>query len=121
MRYKNIRLHPVLKAAYFFFRTVSRLGIFVFYRRHLLLGRENLRFDGPAIVIVNHPSTLMDVLNPGIHIHQEMFFLANYSLFKHPVSNWLLRRLFCIPVIRREDVPEGTPRDNTDSFEKSFE
>ncbi|MCC6279337.1 MAG: 1-acyl-sn-glycerol-3-phosphate acyltransferase, partial [Saprospiraceae bacterium] len=74
-----------------------------------------------AIVISNHPSTLMDVLNVGIHIRQEMFFLANYGLFKNPVSNWLLTRLYCIPVKRREDVEEGENRNNDAAFELSYQ
>lgn len=121
MPYRNIRLHPVLRLIYFFFRVLTWFGISVFYRRRLVLGWENFRFDGPAIVIVNHPSTLMDVFNAGMAIRQEMFFLANYGLFKHPVSNWLLSRLFCIPVKRREDVSEGEERNNAAAFKQSFQ
>lgn len=121
MSYKNIRLHPVLRIIYFFLRVYAWVGTRVFYRRRTVLGAEHLRFDGPAIVISNHPSTLMDVLNVGIPIRQEMFFLANYGLFKHPVSNWLLTRLFCIPVKRREDVAEGEDRNNDAAFEASFQ
>ncbi|MBV6440839.1 MAG: hypothetical protein DYG98_19990 [Haliscomenobacteraceae bacterium CHB4] len=121
MPYRNIRLHPVLRLIYFFFRVLGWLGISVFFRRRLVLGLENYRFDGPAIVITNHPSTLMDVFNPGMPVRQEMFFLANYGLFKHPLSNWLLTRLFCIPVKRREDVAEGQERNNASAFKQSFQ
>ena len=121
MAYRNIRLHPILRLIYLFLRFLVWLGVSVFYRRRLILGREHLRFDGPAIVIANHPSTLTDVLNPALHIRQEMFFLANYGLFKHPVSNWLFRRLYCIPVKRREDVAEGETRDNDEAFRQSFQ
>lgn len=121
MPYRNIRLHPVLRFFYFFFRLLAWLGTGVFFRRRLVLGRENFRFDGPAIVVTNHPSTLMDVFNPGLPIRQEMFFLANYGLFKHPVSNWLLTRLFCIPVKRREDVADGQERSNASAFKQSFQ
>lgn len=120
MAYRNIRLHPVLRLIYFLLRLYAWVGTRIFYRRRTVLGTENLRFDGPAIVVCNHPSTLMDVLNAGIPIRQEMFFLANYSLFKHPVSNWLLTRLFCIPVKRREDVAEGENRNNDAAFEASY-
>lgn len=121
MAYRNIRLHPLLHLIYFLLRILVWFGLHVFYRRRLVLGRENLRFDGPAIVIANHPSTLMDPLNPALEIRQEMFFLANYGLFRHPVSNWLLRRLYCIPVKRKEDVMAGELRDNLQAFEQSFE
>lgn len=120
MAYRNAPLSPVSRFIYLLLRSVAWLGIAVFYRHRLLLGRENLRFDGPAIVIVNHPNTLMDVLVPGIHIHQEMFFLANYGLFKTRVTNWLFRKLFCIPVKRREDVAEGEARDLDETFEQCY-
>jgi glycerol-3-phosphate O-acyltransferase / dihydroxyacetone phosphate acyltransferase len=114
-------LHPLLRAIYFLIRLIAWLGISVFYRRRILVGRKNLPFDGPAIVVANHPSTLMDVLNPCVHIPQELFFLANYGLFKHPVSRWILTRLYCIPVKRREDVSEGELRNNDAAFEQSFQ
>lgn len=120
MPYRNIRLNPVLRLTYLLLRLYAWVTMHVFYRRRTVLGAENLRFDGPAIVICNHPSTLMDVLNAGLPIRQEMFFLANYGLFKHPVANWLLTRLFCIPVKRREDVAEGEERNNDAAFEMSY-
>lgn len=120
MPYRNIHLHPVLRLVYFILRTLGWLGVSVFYRRRIVLGEANFRFDGPAIVITNHPSTLLDVFNPGIQVRQEMFFLANYGLFRHPVSRWVFTQLFCIPVKRREDVAEGESRDNNAAFEQSF-
>ena len=89
----NAPIHPFLRFLYGFFRLLARGFVGLFFREKVLLGKEHLRFDGPAIIVLNHPSTLMDVFTPGIHIRQEMFFLANYGLFKHPVSNWLLSRL----------------------------
>ena len=121
MAYRNLRLDPLSRLIYLLLRLLVWLGVSVFYRRRLLLDRQNLRFDGPAIVIVNHPSTLMDVLNTALYVRQEMFYLANYGLFKHPVSNWLFRHLFCIPVKRKEDVTEGEERNNFEAFEHSFQ
>jgi glycerol-3-phosphate O-acyltransferase / dihydroxyacetone phosphate acyltransferase len=116
-----VRINPVLRLIYLFLRLLSKAGIGLFYKKRTVLGREHLRFDGPAIVVSNHPSTLIDPLNTGVEIRQEMFFLANYSLFKHPVANWLLTRLFCIPVKRKEDVPEGAERNNDAAFEQSYQ
>ena len=120
MPYRNAPVHPILRLIYAWLRFTTWVGFSVFYRRRLVLGREHLRFDGPAIIVSNHPSTLMDPLNAGLNIRQEMFFLANYGLFKNPVSRWILTRLFCIPVKRKEDVAEGEVRDNDAAFEASF-
>ncbi|MBC7775431.1 MAG: 1-acyl-sn-glycerol-3-phosphate acyltransferase [Phycisphaerae bacterium] len=121
MAYRNAPINPILRLIYAWLRLTTWVGISLFYRRRLVLGREHLRFDGPAIVVSNHPSTLMDPLNVGLNIRQEMFFLANYGLFKNPVSKWILTRLFCIPVKRKEDVAEGEARDNDAAFEASFQ
>jgi 1-acyl-sn-glycerol-3-phosphate acyltransferase len=121
MLYRNAPIHPFLRLIYAWLRFTAWAGIRVFYRHRLILGREYTRFDGPAIIVSNHPSTLMDPLNVGLQIRQEMFFLANYSLFKHPLSNWILTRLFCIPVKRKEDVREGEERNNDAAFEASFQ
>ncbi len=118
---KSFRLHPVLWALYGFFRIVSRISLHIFYRRRTVLNPHHAQFDGPAIVVSNHPSTLLDVLNVGINIPRSLFFLANYGLFKHPVSNWVLRRLYCIPVKRREDVAEGQARDLGAMFEQCYQ
>ncbi|MDO8368024.1 MAG: 1-acyl-sn-glycerol-3-phosphate acyltransferase [Saprospiraceae bacterium] len=120
MPYRNAPINPIMRLIYALLRLTSWAGILVFYRRRLVLGHEHLRFDGPAIVVSNHPSTLMDPLNAGLNIRQEMFFLANYGLFKNPVSAWILNRLFCIPVKRKEDVAKGETRDNDAAFEASF-
>jgi 1-acyl-sn-glycerol-3-phosphate acyltransferase len=120
LAYRNIRLNFIQRFLYFLLRVVSWTGFRVFYRKRLVLHRKNLRFDGPAIVICNHPSTLTDVLNVGIPIRQEMFFLANYSLFKTPLTNWLFTRLFCIPIKRKEDMAEGETRNNEQAFRQSF-
>ncbi|MDZ4678839.1 MAG: 1-acyl-sn-glycerol-3-phosphate acyltransferase [Saprospiraceae bacterium] len=121
MTYRNAPIHPILRLIYAWLRLTTWAGFSVFYRRRLVLGREHLRFDGPAIIVSNHPSTLMDPLNVGLNIRQEMFFLANYGLFKNPISSWILTRLFCIPVKRKEDVAEGEARDNDAAFEASYQ
>ncbi len=110
-----------MRLIYVFFRCLTWAGLNIFYKKRVILGRSYARFDGPAIVVCNHPCTLMDPLNAGLQIRQEMFFLANYGLFKHPVSNWFFSRLFCIPVKRKEDVAEGEARDNEAAFEASFQ
>lgn len=120
MAYQNRKINLLLRLIYLILRFTAWVGTSVYYRRKCVLGRAHTRFNGPAIVISNHPSTLVDVLNVGLTIRQEMYFLANYGLFKHPLSNWLLTRLFCIPVKRREDVPEGSERNLNETFDLSY-
>lgn len=117
---KNAPLHPVLRFVYGFFRLLTAASLPVYFRERLVLGREHFRFDGPAFVAVNHPSTLMDVLNTGLQVRQEMYFLANYGLFRTPFTNWFFRTLFCIPVKRLEDMRPGEKRNNDHAFDQSY-
>ncbi|MCC7246656.1 MAG: 1-acyl-sn-glycerol-3-phosphate acyltransferase [Saprospiraceae bacterium] len=121
MNFRNRTISPPLRFIYFLLRAWSWVGTSVYYRKVTRLGLDNLRFDGPVIVVSNHPSTLLDPLNVGISIRQEMFFLANYGLFKNPVLGWILSRLYCIPIKRREDVQDGEARNNDNAFRQSFE
>lgn len=118
---KNASIHPLRRLIYGIVRGITALALPVYFRERLVLGKENLTFDGPALIAVNHPNTLMDVLNPGLAIPQEMYFLANYGMFRTVFTNWLFRNLFCIPVMRREDLRPGERRNNADAFEQSFQ
>ncbi len=120
-RRKSLKINLLLWILYQFLRGLSWLGMHVFYRKICVLNKKNARFDGPAIVVSNHPSTLMDPLNVGIQIPRTMFFLANYGLFKNPVGGWLLQNTFAIPVKRKEDVADGENRSNNAAFKASFD
>lgn len=97
---------------YQFLRGLTIASLTVFYRKMVRIGWENTDFSGPLIVVANHPSTLMDPLHVAAWVPRRVHFLANYSLFKNPISNFLLRRLWCFPVKRRQDVAENEPLDN---------
>jgi glycerol-3-phosphate O-acyltransferase / dihydroxyacetone phosphate acyltransferase len=117
----TMRINPFLWALYHFLRLLAWLCGKVFFRRWAIIEKQRRRnVHGPLIIVSNHPSTLMDVLLVGATLPRVLYFLANYGLFKHPVSNWLLTRLYCIPVKRKEDVAEGEARDNEDAFEQSY-
>jgi hypothetical protein len=49
-----------------------------------------------------------------------VYFLANASVFKYPVTNWLFTRLWCIPIKRASDDTGRQVINNEDSFEKSY-
>ncbi len=116
-----MRINPFLWALYHFLRLLAWLSGKVYFKRWVIIEQQRRHnVQGPLIVVANHPSTLMDVLLVGATLPRVLYFLANYGLFKHPVSNWLFSRLYCIPVKRKEDVAEGESRDNVDAFEQSY-
>lgn len=73
------------------------------------------------LVISNHPNTLMDPLMALYRMREQCFLLANYSLFKNPISNAILSTLYCIPIRRANDVPDGQPLRNEEAFRRCDE
>lgn len=87
----------------------------VYYARITIVNREGLRFKGPAIVVSNHPCTLMDPLNVGTPAREPFYFLANAGLFKSKFGNWFFNTFYCIPIERIQDT-SGKPVNNAAAF-----
>jgi glycerol-3-phosphate O-acyltransferase / dihydroxyacetone phosphate acyltransferase len=111
-------LNPLLLLIYYTFKLIARISLRLFYHRIDIIDHHLLRINGPAILIMNHPNTLMDALIAAAYLPGQTFFLANYSLFKNPVSAWLLNRLFCIPIQRYQDT-NGQPLQNEANFDRA--
>jgi len=108
----------LLAGLYYVLKGIVIVTLRIFYPRMAVINRERLRQKGPAIIVVNHPNTLLDALIAAASVRGMTFFLANYSLFKNPVTNWLLNRLYCIPIQRYQDT-DGKPLQNDDSFDRA--
>lgn len=93
----------------------------LYFKRIVFKNQERLRSEGPLLVISNHPNTVIDPLMALYRMPTICHLLANYSLFKNPISGFLLSNLFCIPIQRITDVPEGQPLQNDDAFKKCDE
>lgn len=113
---KKVILHFI----YVFLRGILRIVIHVFYPGLRTINKEQLHFDGPAIVVSNHPNTLLDVLLVGVFVKQQVYFLANSGLFKGRFNNWFFNTFYCIPVERPQDT-DGRPIDNNVAFRKSYD
>lgn len=108
---------PFMSLVYRFLKLLVQIVLRIFYPNTTVIGKENLRFKEAAIVISNHPNTLMDPLQVASRVHKQVFFLANAGLFSTPFTNWLFNTLFCIPIKRKQD--QGAPGvSNEDSFAK---
>lgn len=113
-------MNPFLYGLYQFLKLLTRTSFRIFYPYSDSEGGQHLRFRGPGIVVSNHPNTLLDVLNTAMRTRRLVFFLANAGLFQHPVANWLLNRLYCIPIKRAKDA-DNRRVNNAESFSRSYD
>lgn len=114
-------MNILLQLFYRFLQGLVWVSFKLYFRRIVFINKERLSFKGPMLVISNHPNTLMDPLVALYRVSEQCFLLANYSLFKHPVSNAILSTLYCIPIRRVNDVTEGEPLRNEEAFRRCDE
>ncbi len=77
------------------------LGPFIWlFLRPRILGKENLRFKGPAIVVCNH-SALSDPVILAATVPETIHFMAKKELFGNPLARFFFEKLlFAFPVNR---------------------
>ena len=107
-----------LRAVYLFFKTLFSSSIRLYFGKTEIINREGLDFDGPGIVVSNHPHTMFDPLLPGVNSPRYFYFLANYGMFQTWFTNWFFSTFFCIPIKRKMDNFDGNLK-NEDSFNKA--
>ncbi len=106
---------------YILLKLIARIALRVFFRKIHVSGRELVPSGVPLIVAANHPNTFMDPMLIAVYVQQDIYFLANGSIFKNPVVAWFLKRLHLIPIYRKKDVGNGQKPDNTATFAKCFQ
>lgn len=110
----------ILYVIYQFLKIITRVSLGIFYPDVKVINQERLKFDFPAILVANHPNTLLDALQTAARAQKQVFFLANASLFKTPFQNWFFNTFYCIPIARKQDVNNGRV-SNQESFERCNE
>ncbi|MGK0389209.1 MAG: glycerol-3-phosphate O-acyltransferase/dihydroxyacetone phosphate acyltransferase [Maribacter sp.] len=101
------------KIIYIYLNNLARLVFAVYFKRITIQGKELIPKDCPTIIAPNHPNTLIDPVLMANMAPGWIHFLANYGLFKHPVSKFLMSKcFFSIPVKRPKDVAPGEKVNN---------
>jgi 1-acyl-sn-glycerol-3-phosphate acyltransferase len=114
-------LNPLLYGFYQFLKLIVRLSFRIFYPYKIYIHPERLRFDYPAILVSNHPNTLVDPLTVAAKTRKLVFFLANAGLFKSGFGHWFFNTFYCIPVQRPQDATGKKSINNVDSFARANE
>lgn len=108
---------PFMAGLFLVLRRLVRLVLRIFYPNVTVIGKERLDFKESAIVISNHPNTLMDPFQVASRVRKQVFFLANAGLFATPFTNWFFTTFYSIPIKRKQDKG-GQGVNNKDSFAK---
>lgn len=96
-----------------FFSRVSSLALRTFYRFEVAGGRVPSR--GPALLVANHPNSLLDPATVVAAAGRPVRFLAKAPLFTDAAVGWLVRGAGAIPVFRAQDDPAKMAA-NEDTF-----
>jgi 1-acyl-sn-glycerol-3-phosphate acyltransferase len=92
----------------------------VFYRKVIVLGRENIRHDDHLIFAPNHQNALMDALAVLFTHSGQPVFLARADIFKKKVIAAILYFLKILPVYRLRDGFSSL-KANDDIFLKTLD
>ncbi len=88
----------------------------IFYRKIHFLNSHNIPATGPAILIANHPGSLMDAALLGLLLNRPIHFFARGDIFKSRLIHRILNALHMHP-IHHHQYNRSSLGVNDDSFE----
>ena len=92
-------------------RALAWVVVRVYYRRFDVAGRASVPADGPLLVVVNHPNSLLDAAALVLALPRAVRVGAKEPLFRAPVIGGLMRRVGAIPIHRRQDAGSDPGRN----------
>ncbi len=88
---------------YHLVKTYIKTGLFLFYKKTTVLGKENIPEKGPILFVANHQNAMMDPLVVATSTKKTMYFLARASAFKNKIAAKLLTAIHAIAIYRVRD------------------
>jgi 1-acyl-sn-glycerol-3-phosphate acyltransferase len=88
---------------------VAGVALRIYYRLHR--AGEQVPPYGPALLVANHPNSLLDPAMVAFAARRPVRFLAKAPLFSDPLVGFLVRGAGSIPVYRRSDDPSQVGRN----------
>jgi len=106
---------------YLFLKRIIHISLFFFFKKVVVVGKENIPQKGPLIIVANHPNTVIDPLIIAAIIKQRIGFIANASIFVNKLLNTIFSYFHLIPIYRKKDVIPGQKPDNKNTFIRCHE
>lgn len=98
---------------YQFFRfPLVKSGLYLFYKRIIIEGKEHLPKDKPILFVPNHQNSFMDALLVVTHTKPFIYFLTRAKAFNPPLMGKFLRSLNMLPVYRVRDGLSSVTKNN---------
>ncbi|MHB1223515.1 MAG: 1-acyl-sn-glycerol-3-phosphate acyltransferase [Gemmatimonadaceae bacterium] len=85
------------------FRALARVSLRWFYRDVSVVGWEMVPRDGPLLIAVNHPNSLVDALVAVSVVPRRVTLTAKATLWENPLLALLLPRAGIVPLRRAQD------------------
>ncbi len=85
-------------------RWLAWAAIRVYYRSFDVKGDHQVPAEGPVLVVVNHPNSILDAAALLLAIDRPVRFGAKAPLFRSKILGTVLRRIGGIPIHRRGDA-----------------
>lgn len=101
-------------------RFLFKIIFWIYYRRIVFKGLENVPTTVPVILACNHPNSFLDAIVVGLFQKRRIHFLARSDVFNTPFKNWILSQLSLLPVYRLQEGLENLDK-NKDTFSKCYE
>lgn len=91
---------------YSLLRNFIKIGLqwYIADLRPMHLGKA--KFQGPTLVLSNHPNSFFDALLIAAYAPVEIHYLVRGDVFRNPFVNVVLRALYMRPIYKKTDDPE---------------
>ena len=83
---------------YSFLKRIIKITLFVFFKKIVVNGKDNIPTKGPLIIVANHPNTFMDPMIIVSITKQRLGFVGNGGIFVNKVVNSVLTFFHVIPI-----------------------
>lgn len=105
---------------YYFVRPITRLAIYLYYRKLHLTNFHKIPRNKAVILASNHPTAFMEPCMMAVFMPQPLHFLVRGDFFQKPIFNFLLRSLKMVPIYRMIDLGYKGLKNNYATFSACY-